>query len=392
MRNSWESPFRYIVLVIGGILLLIFLWSVRDMFKPLMTAALIAYLLSPMVNFLRQRTRLTRRAAANIVFFVSLGLLIAALGSLVPLFFSELQGLINDLSRTLTEIELLLREPLIIGPMRLQLGLLVPAVRQTFGQVVSPLPEDALRLLETTSLGLAWLLVIVVSVYYLLTDWEIMREGIIRLPGEQYQRDLRRLYLEIKEVWMSYLRGQVTLILIIGITFTIVWTIIGLPGALILGLLTGLLSLIPELGPLIVTILAAIVALLEGSNWIPISNGWFAILVVGIYTILNNVKNIWLLPRITGHSVKMHEGVVFVALVVAIIFWGVLGALIIVPVLASLSVIGRYVRRRLLGLPPFATGDSTSEPELIKTPSAGAMPEKTQPIPETNPDQEKTSA
>jgi predicted PurR-regulated permease PerM len=383
MKNSWDSPFRYIVLVVVGILGLIFLWSIRDMFQPLVTSALLAYLLSPVVNFLRARAKLSRRVSANIVFFVALGLLLLSTGLVIPVLVNELQGLINDLWQVLTELEMALREPVTLGPLKLQLGLMIPALRQTFGQVVSPLPEDALRLLETTSLGLAWFLVIVVSTYYLMTDWEELREWIIGLPSAPYQRDLRRLYLEIKNVWMSYLRSQVTLIMIIGTVFTIVWSVIGLPGALILGILTGLLSLIPEVGPLIVTILAAVVALVQGSNWIPISNEWFAVLVVIVYTILNNAKNIWLLPRVMGQSVKMHEGIVFVALVVAIIFWGVLGALIIVPALASAIVIGRYVRRRLLGLPPFAS-DTTP---IIRAP-AESQPESDSPAETSAPETE----
>ena len=129
--------------------------------------------------------------------------------------------------------------------------------------------------------------------------------------------------------------------------------LIGLPGAVILGLLTGLFSLVPEIGPLVAGALAAIVALSEGSTLLPLSNGWFALLVIGLYLLLINFKNIWLRPRVMGRSVNLNEGLVFVAIIAAVIFGGVLGALIIVPVLASAIVIGRYLRARILGLDPF---------------------------------------
>jgi hypothetical protein len=54
-----------------------------------------------------------------------------------------------------------------------------------------------------------------------------------------------------------------------------------------------------------------------------------------------------------GQSVLLHEAIVFVAIITAIILQGILGVLIVVPLLASMIIIGRYVRRRLLGLPPF---------------------------------------
>jgi predicted PurR-regulated permease PerM len=141
--------------------------------------------------------------------------------------------------------------------------------------------------------------------------------------------------------------------LIVGIVFTIIYLLIGLPGAILIGTLTGLLTLIPDVGPLIGTIVAVIVALLEGSTYLPISNILFALLVVTIYGVLIAIKNVWLRPFIMGRSVKMHEGLVFVAILGAVIYEGVLGALIIVPVIATVGVIGRYIRSRMLGIPPF---------------------------------------
>jgi predicted PurR-regulated permease PerM len=159
--------------------------------------------------------------------------------------------------------------------------------------------------------------------------------------------------MQIKRVWSAYLRGTLALMFIVGLVFTIVYLAIGLPGALIIGILAGLLSLIPELGPFISAVIAASVALVEGSYYLSLSNFWFAVLVVIIYIILINLKGLWLRPRIMGRSVHLHEGLVFVAIMAAIIFQGILGALIVIPVLASAVVIARYLRRRILGQSPF---------------------------------------
>ena len=220
-------------------------------------------------------------------------------------------------------------------------------------QFMEMIPENALEIIEATSKNTAWFLVIIVTVYYLLMDWDRLRDSIIGLAPDIYQPEIRQVYLEIKNVWSAYIRGQLALMFIVGVIFTFVWLLIGLPGAVILGLLTGLFSLVPEIGPLVAGALAAIVALSEGSALLPISNGWFALLVIGLYLLLINFKNIWLRPRVMGRSVNLNEGLVFVAIISAVIFGGVLGALIIVPVLASAIVIGRYLRARILGLDPF---------------------------------------
>jgi predicted PurR-regulated permease PerM len=120
-------------------------------------------------------------------------------------------------------------------------------------------------------------------------------------------------------------------------------------------------------GPFIGTVVAVIVALLEGSTVLPVSNLVFALIVAATYGVLIAIKNVWLRPFIMGRSVKMHEGLVFVAIIGAVIYGGILGALIVVPVIASLAVIGRYVRSKLLGLPPFPEekGDNQSLDDLL---------------------------
>jgi len=77
----------------------------------------------------------------------------------------------------------------------------------------------------------------------------------------------------------------------------------------------------------------------------------------GIYLVLNNFKTIYLQPRILGKSVFLPEGVVFIAIIAAIVLQGMLGVLVVVPVLASSMIIGRYLRRKILGLPAFDRPD-----------------------------------
>jgi predicted PurR-regulated permease PerM len=200
-------------------------------------------------------------------------------------------------------------------------------------------------------------------------DWDRLRDWFFGLAPDVYQPEIRQVYQEIKSVWSAYIRGQLALMFIVGVIFTLVWLLIGLPGAVILGFLTGLFSLVPEIGPLVAGTLAAIVALSEGSSFLPLSNGWFALLVIGLYLVLINFKNIWLRPRVMGRSVNLNEGLVFVAIIAAVIFSGVLGALIIVPVLASAIVVGRYLRARILGLDPFPPEQISLVSEVEKPPT-----------------------
>jgi predicted PurR-regulated permease PerM len=169
---------------------------------------------------------------------------------------------------------------------------------------------------------------------------------------------------------MAYLRGQIVLMLIVGVVFTIAWWIIGIPGALALGVIAGFFTLVPDVGPFLAAILAVGVALLEGSSWIPLSNIWVAGITLATYLVLINLKNFWLRPYVMGRSVHMNEGLVFIAIMAATILEGIMGALLIVPVLATVAVIGEYIRRRVLGLPAF---DEDAEIQFIR-PAEGQKP------------------
>jgi len=169
-------------------------------------------------------------------------------------------------------------------------------------------------------------------------------------------------------VWMAYLRGQIVLMVVVGIVFTIAWLILGIPGALVLGVLAGLFTLIPDVGPFLAAALALGVALLEGSSWIPLSNFWVAGIVGLTYLVLVNLKNFFVRPIIMGRSLHMNEALIFIAIMIATILEGIMGALLIIPVLASVVVIMEYVRRRVLGLAPFAVEDEkqfVTPPEKI---------------------------
>jgi hypothetical protein len=123
--------------------------------------------------------------------------------------------------------------------------------------------------------------------------------------------------------------------------------------------IAGLFTLVPDVGPFLAMVLAAGVALLEGSTWIPLSNVWVTGIVILVYLVLINLKNFFLRPYIMGRSVHMNEALVFIAIIIATILKGILGALLVVPLLASVVVIGGYVQRRVLGLSPFEDDGTT---------------------------------
>ena len=365
-NHQWSLSFRYLVFGVVFILLAVGLWYTRSILEPLIIAAFIAYLIHPAVNFLTKRTRLSRPAAVNLVYFITLAVLIGTPSTLAPIFFDEFKQVIADVLNIFNQLIVWLVKPHVIPGIPIDFGQLANWLTQFRSTFLSSLPDQALQLLGKTSVGALWLLVILAAVYYFLAEWPHLRNGFIGSFPDAYHPELNELYQRVRSIWMNYLRGQLLLMAIVGVTFTIAWTVIGIPGALVLGVVAGFLTLIPDVGPFLAAVLAIGVALLEGSNWswMPASSFIVALIALAIYLILITIKNFWLRPFIMGRSVHMHEALVLISIILATILWGLLGALLIVPVLASFVVIFDYLRRRIMGMPPFPP----TEPFVLETP------------------------
>ncbi len=375
--TQWSLTFRYVAGLIFFAAFIAFLFYAHEAVRNLTIAAFVAYLISPAVEYLHTHSRLSRTAAVNVVYFTSLILLVGVPATLTPIFYEEAQNVIQDLLDLTTQLGGLLSTPVRLGQFVFHLEAWGQSLLQVQDAVLTPLPEEALQLLETTSVGVLWFLIILVTVYLFLSEWHRIREGLFNFALPAYRPELEELYRRIRRVWMGYLRGQIVLMLIVGVVFTVAWSIMGIPGALVLGAIAGLFTLVPDVGPFVAVVLAAGVALLEGSTWIRlhespgINNLLVAGLVVAVYLVLINLKNFFLRPIIMGRSVHMHEGLVFVVILVATILEGILGALLIVPLLASVVIIAGYLQRKVLGLPPFENDGNmqfVAPPEMIHPP------------------------
>ncbi|RLD04275.1 MAG: hypothetical protein DRI32_05955 [Chloroflexi bacterium] len=366
MKDKWSPRARYFTLVVIVVLMAMAIWYIRPLFQPLIIAALFAYVLNPVVDFLEKRTRMKHKVAVNLTYFFTLAAIISIPATVVPILVGQVQVLTSDLSNLPTFVQNLLEQSVVIGGFTLSLSSFAVDLTEPLSKLAGWVPQNTIKLLEATSRNVAWLLVIIVTAYHFINDWDEFREWIFRIPPEDLREDVRHLYDQIAHIWNIYLRGQIALMAILGVAYALAWSVIGLPGALLLGAMAGLLNIIPEVGPFITASLAFAIALMEGSTFLGMSNFWFSMLVLGVFMVINYGKNIWLMPKMFGKSLALHDGVIFVAIISAVVINGIIGVLIVVPLLASIMVIGKYLRRRVLGLPPFLELDAEEELDEAK--------------------------
>lgn len=369
---QWSVTFRYLFGILFFGALIAFVFYAHEAVRNLVVAAFVAYLINPAVVYLSTQTKMSRTAAVNVVYFSALVLLVGLPATLAPIFYDEMQIVVQDIIDLSNQLRQMLSTPLHIFGLTFHLEEWGQSIFQFQNALLAPVPEKALELLETTSVGVLWFLVILVSVHLFLSQWPNMRNGMLSFAPPEFRPELLELYSRVRRVWMAYLRGQIVLMVIVGVVFTVAWTFLGIPGALVLGVVAGFLTLVPDVGPFLAAALAVGVALLEGSTWIPVSNFWVAIIVFAVYLVLISLKNFLLRPIIMGRSVHMNEALVFIIIVIATILEGILGALLVVPVVASGVLIASYIQRRVLGLSPFEDDGSSQfvmSPEQINVPN-----------------------
>lgn len=351
MSQSWSRAARYLALVVVLMGLAWLVFALRPLLGPLIIAALLAYVLNPAVTLIKTHTKWRHSVAVSVLFCLFLAALVAILILFVPLVVHQAQRVALELQIARARLEESLTSPVAFLGFELPLDDMLVELEE----ISAPLfrPQRVLRTVMAATTNLAWIMVILVTAYHLLQDWDRLREWLIGLAPEAYQADVRRLYGDIKALWQAHLRNQLLLMLSVGLLTGLASAAIGLRHALLLGLLAGVLDLIPSLGPLVAMVVAVATAWLRGSAYLPLSNAWFVVLVIGLYLLIQQVENIWLQPRIMGRRLRLHPGLVFIAVTAALVLGGTVVALIIVPLVASAGVVGRYIHSRMLGLEPW---------------------------------------
>lgn len=393
MNTEWSKPTKYIVAIALVILGIYALHLSRPVIPLLVFAALIAVIVRPVIQWLHTALYLPRGAAVAVVYIgtlilVPLGLLLA-----VPALVNAVQYVLglDYLSILQRGVEWLQSTLVAIRDSRFPIlaidayvdesvdAILMELQQAASAPVLEPPPVEtllqSLGAALTTTFGFATDLVgavisqvtliiftILASVYISL-EAHTYRGAFLRSIPEAYRPEIATLLSRIVRIWNAYFRGQLTLMLAIGVVCWLGLTLLGVPGALYLGIIAGLLEIIPNIGPIFATIPAVIVALLQGSTYISISPLLLAGLVILLYVLVQQLENNVIVPRILGGAVGLPALVVMAGVLVGVTVAGILGALLATPVIASALEILRYAYRKIQGEDPFPEEEQEEEAE-----------------------------
>ena len=370
----WSTATKRIVgFLVLGIVLLVMRQVSGTAWRTLIIAVLFAYLLSPVVTFFERRMNrlhsydLQRTLAVFLTWIVVVGVMALVLVLIVPATVNQLRQFANDLPSLIAQTEDDLREflsqPIMVGnftlvPWEEIEGSILPSDETTSGNSLTDalqtgaltLADSAINVVGGALSFLITLTILFVMLFYLMRDGPLFVGYLVESLPESYHGDARRLIHELGAVWNAYLRGQLLLNLAVGIATYIVALILGLPQPLLLALVAGFLELIPNIGPAIAMIPALLFAVTTDSATIPgLDAGLLYALITGMsWTLIQQLEATFLVPRILGNSLDLHPFVVLTAVLIGTSLGGVLGIVLAAPATASLRVLLRYLRGKLL--------------------------------------------
>jgi predicted PurR-regulated permease PerM len=363
VSRPWDTVVKIVVIVFGVLGLGAVLLRFQDVIPPLVIACLVAYVLVPVVNFITARTRLPRGLVTAALYFLSFGVVALAISLLAPLLLRQALSFQLDFRRIGTYIETLFAEPLHLGNLAIDLAQVYDELIATLSDLVQPLATQTMAVLAgVVSIAVELVFIIIVS-FYLIKDGPNMGQWVVHWVPLHLRYDFGRLRQELGALWRAFFRSQLLLALTMGVTVGGLMAILGMKNALILGLLAFFLEFLPSIGHGIWLVIAVPLALFQGSLWIPISKFGFALIVLGVHMVLQQVDLNFFIPRIVGRHMRLHPMVVIIGIIGGGLLAGVLGVLLAAPTIASAGVLARYVYYKLLDMDPWSADPDAQEEE-----------------------------
>ena len=337
---------RIIVLLLAVAALLWIIYKLTTVLLLLVLSIFFAYLVAPLVDLVEKPVhiggrdrRVPRGLAIGVVYLFLFTVIGAGIYFLVPQFaaqFPEFKQQATAYYKTITTTSDRINQYFMQH--RMPEGV-VKAVNNTIlgliekgGEVASAAFEKMLGMI----IFLPWLVLIPILAFFLLKDADsFRRSALAMLPRGRLRRRGDELFQDINSTLAAYIRAQLTACFLIGAICSIGFALIGLPSPLVLGLIAGMLEFVPLVGPLMVAILVALLALL---HWGP----GMAFVVLLFLGVLRVVQDYVIYPRIIGQGIHLHPLAVILAILAGAEIAGVAGIFLAIPVIAILTVSYRH--------------------------------------------------
>lgn len=358
-----ETSRRWQMLALVGVVIFV-IWLLAPVLMPFALAAMLAYLGDPLADRL-QRLGMGRAWAVSIVFTVITIIFVGVLLLLVPLVQRQVANLIDNLPHYVEWARTValpwVQQRLHLQPDTFDTDKVLATIREHIGSIGSIAARTIARVTQSGMGIITWMtnaVLIPVVAFYLLRDWDTMIAHIQRLIPRSVEPTVVRLSRESDQVLGAFVRGQLLVMLALGVFYGLGLTLVGISIGPLIGMIAGLLSFVPYLGFMIGFVAALVAALVQYGDWTHV------LLVCGVFTVGQLLEGYVLVPRLVGGKIGLHPVAVIFAVLAGGHLFGFLGVLLALPAASVVVVVLRYVFARY------------RESNLYKAPAAPAEREK----------------
>ncbi|MCE5207707.1 MAG: AI-2E family transporter [Chloroflexi bacterium] len=368
--KRWSGTTKLIVgLSIVAVLGLLFV-QLRSWIGMFILSFVIAYLFYPLANLVHKRLKLPWGISVGLFYILLVLILLRLLTWGGFAFVQPVTNLVNFVQDAINEVpqflDNLTKQTLVWGPFQFTfdektidnvtnqiLGLIQPIISQA-GSLVGSFASGAANLVYR----IAFMLLIS---YFVLAETKGQPDKMIDISIPGYQEDFRRMGVELSRIWNAFLRGQLSLVLIAIIGYSIILNVLGVKYAFGLALLAGLARFVPYVGPWVTWVTYFLVALLQGSTIFGLEPFPYAIMVVIIALVFDTYLDNFVLPKVYSNTLRVHPAAVLVAILVSAAWLGFIGIILAAPVLASVKLLWDYAWQKMWDRDPWANIQTTTD-------------------------------
>jgi predicted PurR-regulated permease PerM len=346
-----SGPSARVILRVIFILLIVIaaLWILLKLTTVILLIVLsifFAYLVSPLVEILRRPLKIAGRrivmprvAAIAIAYLIIFAGILAVIYFVVPQLVNQFPQFseqaqnyaknISDKTRQLNQYLAQRRMP----------GAIVDGINKAVPFVLEKIGAGATQVLTSIAswvVFVPWLVLIPILSFFLLKDADSFRRSALQmLPRGRWRWRGDEFFQDVNSTLAAYIRAQLTASLFIGAVCAGGFAVLGLPSPLVLGLIAGLFEFVPMLGPVLIAIIAALIAVFH-------SGVTSALIVLVFLGVLRIVQDYVVYPRLIGHGIHLHPLAIILAIVCGEKLAGVAGVFLAIPIVAVVTVSYRH--------------------------------------------------
>jgi len=302
----------------------------RNVLLLLFVSILLASALEPMVGWLRQRLRIGRVGTILVVYLTFFVVMLGLAFVVLPAAVNQGERILASLPATIDQVREWASH---LRPVALSRSItaLVDSVGETFAPAPPPAPAEVVKVGTAVAEGAVFLFTMLAVVFFWLIEHaRLQRYTLAFLPATR-RAGARRAWNEIETRLGLWVRGQLILMGSIGAATASACAVLGVPGALLLGLIAALAEAIPIVGPLLGAIPAVLVAATVSPQ--------LALIVAGVYLVFQLIESNVLVPMVMRNTIGISPLLVLFSLLVGAAVGGLLGAFLAVPIAASVEIV-----------------------------------------------------